>query len=76
MFRDLATPSIFKAAMSSCAGCAVARHVGDDHLLRGMLPEVIDAQASPGIASISAVLNVPIGCVLLPLPPDPEFIGA
>jgi hypothetical protein len=51
-------------------------HICNDYLLSGGVPEIINAQASCGIASVSAVLYMPIHRVLLPLPPNPELVGA
>jgi hypothetical protein len=51
-------------------------HICNDYLLSGGVPEIINAQASSGITSVSAVLNVPIHRVLLPLPPSSELVGA
>jgi hypothetical protein len=51
-------------------------HIGDNDLLCGVVPKVVDAQATPWITRIAASLNMPIRYMWLTLPQNSEFVGA
>ena len=60
---------------SGCACVPVRGHIGNNHLLRSCIPEIINAQAALGIARIATILDVPVRDVRLPLPPYPELVS-
>ena len=61
---------------SGYPGVPVRGHIGNNYLLGDCVPKIVNAQATPGIARITTILDVPVHGVRLPLPRYPKLVGS